>query len=68
MRPLLLVAGAMAALVLVEPDLGTAIVISLTLGALLIAGGVELRHLVMLAGAALIALVSRCSSPTGARA
>ena len=49
-RPLLLVAGAMAALVLVEPDLGTAMVISLTLGALLIAGGVSKRHLLTLAG------------------
>jgi cell division protein FtsW len=54
-RPLLLVAGAMAALVLVEPDLGTAMVISLTLGALLIAGGVSKRHLLTLAGG-LIAL------------
>ena len=41
----LLVGGAMAALVVVEPDLGTAMVICLTLGALLVVGGVSVRHL-----------------------
>ena len=45
-RPLILVvAGAMAVLIVVEPDLGTAIVIMLTLGALLVVGGVSMRHL-----------------------
>ena len=37
-RPLLLVGAAMAALVVIEPDLGTAIVIALTLGAMLVVG------------------------------
>src|SRR4029453_11939546 len=37
-RPLILVAAVMAALVVVEPDLGTAIVICTTLGALLVVG------------------------------
>ena len=60
----------MAALVVVEPDLGTAIVICLTLGALLVVGGVAPRHLAMLVGVAGAdrARCSRCSSPTGARA
>src|SRR2546427_5087552 len=49
-RPLLLVAATMALLIIVEPDLGTAIVISLTLGALLVVSGVKLRHLGMLFG------------------
>jgi cell division protein FtsW len=63
-RPLLLVAGAMAALVLVEPDLGTAMVISLTLGALLIAGGVSKRHLLTLAGGLLtLALLAAVLEP-----
>ena len=64
MRPLLLVAGTMAALVLVEPDLGTAIVICLTLGALLVVGGMKLRHVVFLAGAlAFLALVFSLAEP-----
>ena len=49
-RPLLLVAGVMALLIVVEPDLGTAIVISLTLGALLVVSGVKMRHLGALFG------------------
>jgi cell division protein FtsW len=49
-RPLLLVAAAMALLIVVEPDLGTAIVISLTLGALLVVSGVRMRHLGALFG------------------
>ena len=50
-RPLILVAGVMALLIVAEPDLGTAIVISLTLGALLVVSGVNMRHLGALAGA-----------------
>jgi cell division protein FtsW len=50
-RPLLLVAAVMALLIVAEPDLGTAIVISLTLGALLVVSGVNMRHLGALAGA-----------------
>jgi cell division protein FtsW len=49
-RPLILAAAVMACLIVVEPDLGTAIVISLTLGALLVVGGVRMRHLGTLAG------------------
>jgi cell division protein FtsW len=49
-KPLLLVVGAAWALLLKQPDMGTAIVISLSVGALLVAGGVPLRHLVLIAG------------------
>jgi cell division protein FtsW len=49
--PLILVAGVMALLIVAEPDLGTTIVITLTLGALLVVSGVNMRHLAMLAGA-----------------
>jgi cell division protein FtsW len=49
-KPLLLVVGAAWALLLKQPDMGTAIVISLTVGALLVAAGVPLRHLVLIAG------------------
>jgi cell division protein FtsW len=47
-RPLLLVGGAMAALVVIEPDLGTAIVICVALAATLVASGVKIRHLAMI--------------------
>ncbi len=63
-RPLIVVAGAMAALVVVEPDLGTAMVICFTLGALLIVGGVSMRHLALLFGAlAALALIAALLEP-----
>jgi len=49
-QQLIIVAAVMAGLIVIEPDLGTAIVISLTLGALLVVGGVRMRHLATLAG------------------
>jgi cell division protein FtsW len=49
-QPLILAAAVMALLIVAEPDLGTAIVISLTLGALLVVSGVKMRHLGTLAG------------------
>jgi cell division protein FtsW len=52
--PVILVAGLMALLVAVEPDLGTALVIAGTTTALLVAAGVPLRHLAV---AALVAAV-----------
>jgi cell division protein FtsW len=57
-RPLLLVTVAGAGLVAAEPDLGTALVIVFTVGAMLLAAGVPLRHLVFIgmAGAGLLAL------------
>jgi cell division protein FtsW len=63
-RPLILVAGAISGLILLEPDLGTAIVVCLTLGALLVVGGVRVRHLMTLAGALLfLALVFALLEP-----
>jgi cell division protein FtsW len=63
-RPLLLVAATMSALVVLEPDMGTAIVICLTLGAMLVVGGIKIRHLVGLVGAlAILALVFSLSEP-----
>ena len=56
-RPLILVAAVMALLIVVEPDLGTAIVISLTLGALLVVSGVRMRHLGTLFGALLFVVL-----------
>ena len=56
-RPLLLVAATMALLIIVEPDLGTAIVISLTLGALLVVSGVKLRHLGTLFGSLILCVL-----------
>jgi cell division protein FtsW len=50
MRPLLVVGAVMGGLVAIEPDLGTAIVIALTLGAMLVAGGARMRDLMTLAG------------------
>jgi cell division protein FtsW len=64
MRPLLIVGAVMAGLVVIEPDLGTAIVISLTLAAILVAAGVKIRHLVTIAGVlAFLALVFALVEP-----
>jgi len=58
MKPLLLVVGAACVLLLAQPDMGTAIVICMSIGALLVAAGVRLTHLgiifVTLAGLALL--------------
>jgi len=49
-RPLLLVVGLACALLMKQPDMGTAIVICLAIGALLIAAGARIRHLALLGG------------------
>jgi len=51
LRPFLLIAGGVVALIVVEPDLGTAMVTAFSITALLIAAGVQIRHLAMLAAA-----------------
>jgi cell division protein FtsW len=51
--PLLVVVGVSCALVAVQPDLGTALVIAVALVGLLIAGGVPLRNLAIVAGVGL---------------
>jgi cell division protein FtsW len=49
-KPLLFVVGAAALLVFSQPDLGTALVIIFTVGALLVAAGIPPRKLAMLCG------------------
>ncbi|HUN79701.1 MAG TPA: putative lipid II flippase FtsW [Solirubrobacteraceae bacterium] len=53
LRPLLLVVGGACLLVVTEPDLGTAMVIAFTTAALLLAAGIPLRNLAIIAGVAL---------------
>jgi len=57
MRPILLMAGGVCALIMVEPDLGTAMVTACSIAALLVAAGAKLRHLGMIAGALLLLVV-----------
>jgi cell division protein FtsW len=52
-RPLLVVVGGACLLVVTEPDIGTAMVIAFTIGALLVAAGIPLSKLALLAGTAL---------------
>ncbi len=52
-RPLLAVVGAACLLVATEPDIGTALVIAFTTCALLVAAGIPLRNLAIIAGCAL---------------
>ncbi len=47
--PIAVVAAPACLLVVVEPDLGTALVIALAIGALLVVGGMQARHLGLLA-------------------
>src|SRR5262245_55200323 len=49
-KPLLLVVGAACALLLKQPDMGTALVICFAIGTLLIAAGVPVRNLALIAG------------------
>jgi cell division protein FtsW len=57
MKPILLVAGAVCGLIVLEPDLGTAMVTAFSMAALLIAGGAKLRHLAIIAGLLLLLVV-----------
>jgi cell division protein FtsW len=50
--PIAVVAAPACLLVVVEPDLGTALVIALTVGALLLAAGMRMRHMGILAAIA----------------
>ncbi len=52
-RPLLVVVGAACLLVFTEPDLGTAMVIAFTVGAVLIAAGIPLQKLALIGGTVL---------------
>jgi cell division protein FtsW len=51
--PIAVVAAPAILLIVVEPDLGTALVVSFTLGALLVVAGIQMRHLGMLAAIAM---------------
>ena len=57
LRPLLWV-GALVALVLIEPDFGTAVVLALLAGGLLFLAGARLRHFAVLAAAAAAAFAA----------
>jgi cell division protein FtsW len=51
MLPYLLVVGMACGLIVIEPDLGSALVAGFAVAALLIAGGASLRHLALIGGA-----------------
>jgi cell division protein FtsW len=55
-RPILLPAGAAMALIAAQPDLGTALVIAFTLAAVLVAAGLPLRQLGLVAAAGAVAV------------
>src|SRR6204780_22537 len=48
--PIAIVAGPAMLLILVEPDMGTTLVIAFTIGALLVGAGVPMRYIVILVG------------------
>lgn len=56
LRPILMVFGTLAALVYIEPDLDSTIVLGLITVAVLIAGGIRLAHLGTMAGVGLTAV------------
>jgi cell division protein FtsW len=64
MAPIAIVVGPAILLILVEPDMGTALVIAFTVGALLLGAGVPMRYLAMLLGiGGTIALVFVMTNP-----
>jgi cell division protein FtsW len=56
--PVMLVAGPACLLIVVEPDLGTTLVVAFAVGGLLLAAGVPARNLAILAGIALICVLA----------
>jgi cell division protein FtsW len=56
LKPLLFVVAAACLLVFTQPDLGTAMVIAFTVGALLVAAGIPMRNLAVL-GASILGLI-----------
>jgi cell division protein FtsW len=67
-RPLLIVVGGACLLVVTQPDLGTALVIALTTCALLVAAGIPLRNLAILAGCVLAVIALYALARANARA
>jgi cell division protein FtsW len=55
--PIAIVAGPACLLIVIEPDLGTALVVAFTVTALLIAAGMPMRYLGILAGVAVVAIL-----------
>ena len=55
--PIAVVAGPACLLIVVEPDLGTMIVVALTMAALLIAAGMPMRYVAALAGVVVVCVV-----------
>jgi cell division protein FtsW len=55
LKPLLLVTLAIAALVCLEPDLDSTVLLALIVGAVMVAGGISARYLAMLAGTGVVA-------------
>jgi len=53
-KPLLLVVGFACALLMKQPDMGTALVVCFSIGALLVAAGVPMRHLGVIIGVAVV--------------
>jgi cell division protein FtsW len=63
-RPLLIVVGAACLLLLMQPDMGTAMVICFSIAALTVAAGVSMRHLAIVFGVlALLALLLAVAEP-----
>jgi len=56
-NPLLAVVAAATLLIVTQPDLGTALVIAFTVAAMLVAAGISLRTMAMIAGAAFAVVV-----------
>jgi cell division protein FtsW len=64
LRPVVLVAGALGALVCLEPDLDSAVLIGLIAASILIAGGIRMRHLALVGGTGVaLATVLALSEP-----
>ncbi|MGB9185920.1 MAG: putative lipid II flippase FtsW [Solirubrobacteraceae bacterium] len=55
--PIAIVAGPACLLIVIEPDLGTALVVAFTVTALLIAAGMPMRYVGILAGVAVVAVL-----------
>jgi cell division protein FtsW len=63
-KPLLIVIGFACALLLKQPDMGTAIVVCMATGSLLVAAGAKLKHLAIIFGVlALLALIVALAEP-----
>ena len=63
-KPLLVVVAAACLLLLSQPDMGTAVVICMTVGAMLVAAGARARHLAVIGAAlALLAVLAGLAEP-----